>query len=160
MFPSPDTSTRATPSLQWLPWPPLAGALRFPTVFGIIGFYHCSRSVRAPSVNPWGHVPPMVEEEIESSLRFLDNPFGNMPGLGTPATPARPRDSSRCRILPSARLSTSASQRRNDFGADLRGLLPFCLRFDTHQSPGESKDSILTRLLDFSHVALAPTGLR
>jgi hypothetical protein len=35
MFPSPDTSTRATPSLQWVPWPPLAGALRFPTFVGL-----------------------------------------------------------------------------------------------------------------------------
>src|SRR5215469_6472833 len=35
MFPSPDTSARATPSLQWVPWPPLAGALRFPTFIGL-----------------------------------------------------------------------------------------------------------------------------
>jgi hypothetical protein len=35
MCPSSDTSARATPSLQWVPWPPLAGALRFPTFVGL-----------------------------------------------------------------------------------------------------------------------------
>ena len=52
MFPSTDTSARATPSLQWVPWPPLAGALRFPTFVGTIGFYDCSRSIRNPSGRP------------------------------------------------------------------------------------------------------------
>src|SRR6516165_4790017 len=27
------------PSLQWVPWPPLAGALRFPTLTGTMGAY-------------------------------------------------------------------------------------------------------------------------
>jgi len=26
-----------TPSLQWVPWPPLSGALRFPTFAGTVG---------------------------------------------------------------------------------------------------------------------------
>ena len=39
MFPSPDTSARATPSLPWVPWPPLAEALRFPTFLATMGFY-------------------------------------------------------------------------------------------------------------------------
>ena len=30
------------PSLQWVPWPPLAGALRFSTFLGTIGFYDCA----------------------------------------------------------------------------------------------------------------------
>jgi len=29
--------TLASPSLQWVPWPPLAGALRFPTLIGTVG---------------------------------------------------------------------------------------------------------------------------
>src|SRR5437762_11900802 len=56
MSPSPDTSARAAPSLQWVPWPPLAGALRFPTFLRTMGYYDCSRSVRTPPVDPWGHV--------------------------------------------------------------------------------------------------------
>ena len=35
MFPPPNTSAWATPSLQWVPWPPLAGALRFPSFLGV-----------------------------------------------------------------------------------------------------------------------------
>src|SRR5499425_2350404 len=111
MFPSPDTSARATPSLQWVPWPPLAGALRFPTFVGTMGFYDCSRSIRAPPVDPWGHVPPLMREEIGSSLRFLGHPCGACPGLGTPASRPDLANSGRCRILPSASLNTSASQR-------------------------------------------------
>ena len=38
-------------------------------------------------------------------------PLEACPELGTPATPARPRNSGRCRILPSATLTASASQR-------------------------------------------------
>jgi hypothetical protein len=37
-----------------------------------------------------------------------------------------------------------------DFGADLHGLLPCCVRFVTHQSPGEWQHSLLACLLDFS----------
>jgi hypothetical protein len=91
MFPSPDTSARATPSLQWVPWPPLAGALRFPTFLGTIGFYDCSRSIRGPSGRPLGS-RTSYGEEIGSSLRFLDNPLGNMPRAsdsGGPSTTSR-----------------------------------------------------------------------
>src|SRR5271169_5504064 len=111
MFPSPDTSARATPSLQWVPWPPLAGALRFPTFLGNMGFYDCSRSIRAPPVDPRGHVPPMVRRRSGALLGSWEIPLEACPELGTPATPARPRNNGRCQILPSARLSTSASQR-------------------------------------------------
>ena len=42
------------PFLQWVPWPPLAGALRFPTFPGTMGFYDRSRSIRHPSGRPLG----------------------------------------------------------------------------------------------------------
>ena len=90
MFPPPDTSARATPSLQWVPWPPLAGALRFPTFLGTMGFYDCSRSIRNPSGRPLESPTSPNEEEIGSSLRFLDNPFGNMPWARDPGESARP----------------------------------------------------------------------
>ena len=91
MFPSPDASARATPSLQWVPWPPLAGALRFPTFLGTMGFYDCSRSIRNPSGRPLESRTSPPEEEIGSSLRFLDNPFGNMPRARDPGESAGPR---------------------------------------------------------------------
>src|SRR5438034_1291993 len=80
MSPSPDTSARATPSLQWVPWPPLAGALRFPT--DLPRYYGLLRllPIRSyPSGRPLGPRTSPDGEEIESSLRFLDNPCGNMP---------------------------------------------------------------------------------
>jgi len=45
------------PSLQWVPWPPLAGALRFPTFIGTMGSYDRSASVRAPYGFPRLRVP-------------------------------------------------------------------------------------------------------
>ena len=111
MFPSPDTSARATPSLQWVPWPPLTGALRFPTFIGTMGFYDRSRSIRHPSGRPLGSRTSPNEEEIGSSLRFLGHPCGACPGLETPASRPDLANSGRCRILPSACSDTSASQR-------------------------------------------------
>src|SRR5215831_19208755 len=97
MFPSPDTSARATPSLQWVPWPPLAGALRFPTFTGTMGFYDCSRSIRNPSGRPLESRTSPHEEEIASSLRFLGHPYGACLGLGTPASRPDLANSGRCR---------------------------------------------------------------
>jgi hypothetical protein len=45
------------PSLQWVPWPPLAGALRFPTFTGTMGSYDHSASIRAAYGSPRLHVP-------------------------------------------------------------------------------------------------------
>jgi len=116
MFPPPDTSAWATPSLQWVPWPPLAGALRFPTFLGTIGFYDCSRSVRNPSGRPLVSRTSPTEEEIGSSLRFLGHPCGACPGLGTPASRPDLANNGRCQMLPSARLTTSASPRQTISG--------------------------------------------
>ena len=51
--------------------------------------------------------------------------------------------------MPSASGNTSASRHNKISGLILTALLPCCLRFDTHQSPGEWQDSLLTCLLDF-----------
>src|SRR5438309_5915797 len=125
MFPSPDTSARATPSLQWVPWPPLTGALRFPTFIGTMGFYDRSRSIRHPSGRPLGSRTSPNEEEIRSSLRFLGHPCGACPGLGTPASRPDLANSGRCRILPSACSDTSASQRWTICGVDPTRLTAF-----------------------------------
>src|SRR5215469_11078875 len=116
MFPFSRFVRLLPPSLQWVPWPPLAGALRFPTVIGTVGFYDCSRSVRNPSGRLLELRTSSDEEEIGSSLRFLGHPCGACPGLGTPASGPDLANSGRCPILPSARLSTSASQREKISG--------------------------------------------
>ena len=91
MFPSHRYIRSATPSLQWVPWPPLAGALRSPTFTGTMGFYDCSRSIRHPSGQPleWRTAP--TEEEIGSSLRFLGPSLWSMPWARDPGESARPR---------------------------------------------------------------------
>jgi len=48
------------PSLQWVPWPPLAGALRFPTFLGTYGFVRLLSILPDASGLPWQSVPPMV----------------------------------------------------------------------------------------------------
>jgi hypothetical protein len=153
MFPSTATSARATPSLQWVPWPPLAGALRFPTFVGTIGFYDCSRPIRNPSGRPLESRTSPYEEEIGSPLRFLGHPCGACPGLGTPASRPDLATNGRCRILPSA-----ATKTINDFGAESSGPASLLSTLRTHQSPGEWQDSLLICLLDFDQAGFAPAG--
>ena len=62
-------------------------------------------------------------------------PLKACPGLETPATPARPRYSGRCRILPSARLKASASQHSTISELNPHGLLPCCVRFAPTSCP-------------------------
>jgi len=157
MFPSPDTSARATPSLQWVPWPPLTGALRFPTFIGTMGFYDRSRSIRHPSGRPLGSRTSPNEEEIGSSLRFLGHPCGACPGLETPASRPDLANSGRCRILPSASLDTSASN-DGQFRGWSSGPTASLSTLRTHRSPGEWQDSLLTCLLDFDQAGFTPAG--
>src|SRR5580704_9030174 len=79
-----------SPSLQWVPWPPLAGALRFPTFPRYIWVcktaQHPSRCLRSPLAIGTSH----GEEEMRSSPRSLENPCGSMPRArdsGDPGTP-------------------------------------------------------------------------
>ena len=157
MFPPPNTSAWATPSLQWVPWPPLAGALRFPTFVGTMGFYDCSRSVRNPSGRRLESRTAPHEEEIGSSLRFLGHPCGACPGLGTPASRPDLANNGRCQMLPSARLTTSASPRQTISGLILTAPLPCCLRFAPTSRPVNGKTR-LTCLLDFDQAGFKPAG--
>ena len=158
MSPSPDTSARATPSLQWVPWPPLAGALRFPTFIGTMGFYDRSRSIRHPSGRPLGSRTSPNEEEIRSSLRFLGHPCGACPGLETPASRHDLANSGRCRILPSANLDNVGLATMDNFGADPSRPAALLSTLRTHRSPGEWQDSLLTCLLDFDQAGFTPAG--
>ena len=78
------------PSLQWVPWPPVSGALRFPTFVGTIKVVRLLQHPSVhPPVDPWLHVPPdpfpeavlLVCEGTGSSLRFLGHPCGACPKL-------------------------------------------------------------------------------
>src|SRR5215510_1961224 len=53
------------PSLQWVSWPPLAGALRFPTFAGTMGSYDCSPT---PSCHLWS--PLVAGTPRRGSVRF------------------------------------------------------------------------------------------
>jgi hypothetical protein len=67
------------------------------------------------------------------------------PGLGTPATPNN-LALSVIWMLPSARLTASASRRQSISELNPRGLLPCCLRF-ARRSPGQAQDSLPACLL-------------
>jgi hypothetical protein len=58
MVPSADAFARTPPSLQWVPWPLLAEALRFPTFTGTMRFYDCSASFPSPLVSLGGRYLP------------------------------------------------------------------------------------------------------
>ena len=92
-----------------------------------------------------------------SSPGFLGNLFRSMPELGTPAPPARPRISV-VRVLPSALLTASASQPAEFSELNLHGLLPCCVRFAPHWSPGEWQHSLPACLLDSDRAGLTPAG--
>src|SRR5215469_3435100 len=101
-----DASCLFAPSLQWVSWPPLSGALRFPTFNDIMGSYDCSPThpchLRSPLATgtprrgfvrfPWdslislgtwfrsGWVEPYpVRRGVGSSPGFTGIPFESMP---------------------------------------------------------------------------------
>jgi hypothetical protein len=74
MCPSPDTSARAPPSLQWVLWPPLAGALQFPTFIGTMRFYDCSSIRGRTSTVSLDVRLPLSRAKMASSRGFLGNP--------------------------------------------------------------------------------------
>ena len=136
------------------PFPPVgsvAAPCGSPAVPHLRRYYEVVRLLQHPSVlppvDPWLHVPPdplpeavlLVWEEMGSSLRFLGHPCGACPGLGTPPIPARPCISGRCRMLPSARLNTLASERYKISVLNPHGPLPCCLRFAPTSHPVNGK---------------------
>jgi hypothetical protein len=157
MGPSTEASARAPPSLQWVPWPPLAGALRFPTFIGTMRRYDCSTThSHPPPVSLGGRYLP-DGEEMGSSLGFLGNPWEACPELGTPATLARPRIA----VVPDTAFRKANGvgiATGKDFGAESSRPASLLCTLRTHQSPGEWQHSLLACLLDVGQTGLAPAG--
>ena len=103
---------------------------------------------------------PMVRRRWGALFGSWTIPLEACPELRTPATPARPRDNGRCRMLPSAWGESVGIATMGDFGADLHGLSSLLCTLRTHQSPDEWQHSLLACLLDFSQAGLAPAGLQ
>src|SRR5882672_12051884 len=115
------------------PFPPVGTvaaprrALRFPTFAGTMGSYDCSAiRPRSPLVSLGGRY--LREEEIGSSLGFLENPFGSMPRARDSGGPVRPRPPGRPGTA--FRSHNSVGVRHDSISElNLRGLLPCGVRF-------------------------------
>lgn len=124
------------------PWPPP------PVSLG--GGFSSSRACSLPSGNPPPRGPgcfglganrAYFRERQGALLGSREIPLKACPGLGTPATPGQPRVAA-VRMLPCARLTASASQRRNDFGAESSRPASLLCTLRTRQSPGEWQHSL------------------
>src|ERR1700687_3703877 len=97
-----------SPSLQWVPWPPLAGALRFPTFIGTMRLYDCSPSIHDHLRSPLAAGTSPVGGDGELSWVPGESLLEACPELETPAAPyvlTLPA----VRVQPSARITASAS---------------------------------------------------
>ena len=122
------------PSLQWVPWPPLAGPCGSPPSRVLWG-----RTTAPPSIH--GHLwSPLVagtsSEEMGSSLGFLENPFGSMPRARDSGGPVRPHPTGRPGTA--FRSHNSVGVRHGfDFGAESSRPASLLCTLRTHRSPGE-----------------------
>src|SRR6266850_1333710 len=108
MVPSPEASTRAPPSLQWVPWPPLAGALRFPTFIGTMRLYDCSPSIHGHLRSPLAAGTSPGGRRWRALLGSWGIPLEACPELETPAAPyvlTLPA----VRVQPSARITAKCA---------------------------------------------------
>jgi hypothetical protein len=152
------------------PFPPVGtvaapcGSPAVPRSRRYYGFVRLLSIPPCPSGLPWGHVPPDVrgvplgvggDEELSW---FLGNPLGSMPRARDSGDPGPPLPYTGVRVLPSALLTASASRSRLFSELDPHGLLPCCVRFVTHQSPGEWQHSLPTCRLRIRRVGLSPAG--
>jgi hypothetical protein len=63
-----------TPSLGWVPWPPLSEALRFPTFAGTMGSYDCS--LPFPTASGLPRQPVLLVEGLFASRGTPSFPSG------------------------------------------------------------------------------------
>src|SRR6266852_168512 len=128
MVPSPEASTRAPPSLQWVPWPPLAGALRFPTFIGTMRLYDCSPSIHGHLRSPLAAGTSPGGRRWRALLGSWGIPLEACPELETPAAPVRPHPAGRPGTA--FRSHNSVGVRHDSISElNLRALLPCCVRF-------------------------------
>ena len=93
-----------------------------------------------------------------SSLRFLANPFGNVPWARDSGHPGMTSHIGRVRCC----LPLLQRRRRGDkeyFGAESSRLASSLSTLRTLRSPGEWQDSLLTCLLDFGQAGFSPARL-
>src|ERR1700682_3469805 len=110
-------------------------ALRFPIFAVTMGSYDCfAIRPRSPLVSLGGRY--LREEEIGSSLGFLENPFGNMPRARDSGGPVRPHPTGRPGTA--FRSHNSVGVRHVfDFGAESSRPASLLCTLRTHRSPGE-----------------------
>ena len=136
------TARRSVTDTSGLPWCRLTAtsricSLRSEEILATSGGLVVSRQVKP-------HL--CFRQRSGALLRSREVSVKACPGLGTPAILDR-LALRRVQMLPSARLTASASQRYKFSGLNTRGLLSHCVRFVTHQSPGEWQHSLLARPL-------------
>ena len=139
----------------------LAAPCGSPAVPHLHGYYGVVRLLihlsRSPPVSLGWPVPPVVRRRWGALLGSWEIPLEACPELGTPAIPARPRiigpPDAAFRLVNSVGIATSRFSELN-----LRGLLPCCVCFGTHQSPGEWQHSLPACLLDCGRAGLTPAG--
>ena len=145
------------PSLQWVPWPLLTKPCGSPPSRVLWGRKTAHPSIPIASGFPWRSVPPMVRRRWGALLGSWEIPLEACPELGTPAIPARPRNigppDAAFRLVNSVGIATSRFSELN-----LRGLLPCCVCFGTHQSPSGWQHSLPACLLDCGRAGLTPAG--
>src|SRR6202790_4501768 len=116
------------PSLQWVPWPPLAGALRFPTFIGTMRLYDCSPSIHGHLRSPLAAGTSPGGRRWRALLGSWGIPFGSMPRARDSGGPVRPHPTGRPGTA--FRSHNSVGVRHDSISElHLRGLLPCCVRF-------------------------------
>jgi hypothetical protein len=100
-----------------------------------MGSYDCSTiRPRSPLVSLGGRY--LREEEIGSSLGFLENPFGSMPRARDSGGPVRPHPTGRPGTAFRSHNSVGV-RHRFDFGAESSRPASLLCTLRTHRSPGE-----------------------
>jgi len=136
MVPSPEASPRAPPSLQWIPWPPLTGALRFSTFTGTMRRYDCSPPIHGCLRSPSAAGTSRDGRRWRALLGSWRIPLEACPELETPAAPVRPHPTGRPGTA--FRSHNSVGVRHGfDFGAESSRPASLLCTLRTHRSPGE-----------------------